>query len=213
MVIMAVTFKEQRSGIEGEILDDFKLIKEIGRGGMGRVYEAEQLSLQRRVAVKTLPLTKALSTSNLKRFKCEAMVAAQLKHPNIVNVYSVGCDQGIDYYAMEFIDGRNLAEIISEVRESRSSIRERTVEEAEFASACDTIEWTPPADSLVDDTENSPSTIEKLESSELLSSVRANFSHSGGPARELRGKRLTGWYSDFVPDLTLQVTEALKLVH
>ena len=95
---------------DAEELGDFHLIREIGRGGMGVVYEAEQRSLRRRVALKVLPFAALLDQRRLTRFQNEARAAAMLKHPNIVSVYSVGCERGIHYYAMELIEGQNLCE-------------------------------------------------------------------------------------------------------
>jgi serine/threonine protein kinase len=97
-------------------LGDFRLIREIGRGGMGIVYEAEQISLHRRVALKILPLAALLDDRLLKRFQIEAQAAAGLSHENIVPIYAVGCDQGIHYYAMQLIDGVSLAEVIAAMR-------------------------------------------------------------------------------------------------
>ena len=84
---------------------------------MGVVYEAQQLSLDRRVALKVLPFAATLDARQLQRFKNEAQAAAQLHHNQIVPVYAVGCDRGVHYYAMQFIDGQSLAEIIHELRE------------------------------------------------------------------------------------------------
>ena len=97
-----------------DALGDYRLIREIGRGGMGVVYEAEQISLRRRVALKTLPLAGALDARCLQMFRNEAMAAAQLEHPHIVNVYGVGCERGVHYYAMRFIDGQTLADLVLE---------------------------------------------------------------------------------------------------
>jgi Flp pilus assembly protein TadD/serine/threonine protein kinase len=97
-------------------LGDFRLLREVGRGGMGVVYEAEQVSLQRRVAVKLLPLAAALDAKQLQRFRNEAQASAGLHHTNIVPVYFVGCERGVHYYAMQFIDGQSLAEVIDELR-------------------------------------------------------------------------------------------------
>jgi eukaryotic-like serine/threonine-protein kinase len=91
-------------------LGDFRLVRPIGSGGMGIVYEAEQISLRRRVALKILPTTSVLEPRKLTRFKTEAMAAASLSHPNIVRVYGVGCESGVHYYAMEFIDGCSLSD-------------------------------------------------------------------------------------------------------
>src|SRR5207249_10192101 len=95
-------------------LGDFRILREVGRGGMGVVYEAEQLSLGRRVALKVLPLAAALDAKQLQRFKNEAQAAAHLHHQNIVPVYAVGCERGVHYYAMQFIDGYTLADMIGE---------------------------------------------------------------------------------------------------
>jgi WD40 repeat protein/serine/threonine protein kinase len=97
-------------------LGDFQILREIGRGGMGVVYEALQLSLGRRVALKVLPLAAALDGKQLQRFKNEAQAAAHLHHQHIVPVFGVGCERGVHYYAMQFIDGQTLAAIIGELR-------------------------------------------------------------------------------------------------
>lgn len=97
-------------------LGDFQILHEIGRGGMGIVYEAVQLSLGRRVALKVLPFATALDTKHLQRFKTEAYAAAQLHHTNIVPVYAVGCERGMHFYAMQLIEGRSLAEVIADLR-------------------------------------------------------------------------------------------------
>ena len=99
-----------------EALGDFHIVREIGRGGMGVVYEAVQLSLGRRVALKVLPFAGALDARQLQRFKNEAQAAAQLHHTNIVPVYAVGCERGTHYYAMQLIEGRNLAEVIGQLQ-------------------------------------------------------------------------------------------------
>jgi len=97
-------------------LGDFRLVREIGRGGMGVVYEAVQLSLGRRVAVKVLPLASALDSRQLQRFRNEAQAAAQLHHTNIVPVYAVGCERSVHFYAMQLIEGQSLAEVVCELR-------------------------------------------------------------------------------------------------
>ncbi len=101
-------------------LGDFRIIRELGRGGMGIVYEAEQLSLRRRMALKVLPFAGVLDEQLLKRFKNESLAAATLDHPNIVQVHSVGCDRGVHYYAMQLIEGQSLAETITELRRDLS---------------------------------------------------------------------------------------------
>jgi eukaryotic-like serine/threonine-protein kinase len=100
-------------------LGDFRLIREVGRGGMGVVYEAEQLSLGRRVAVKVLPMAGLLDDRHVERFRHEARAAASLQHPNIVPVHSVGCERGVHYLAMQFIEGQTLAAVIHDLRHSK----------------------------------------------------------------------------------------------
>lgn len=97
------------------ILGDYRLIREVGRGGMGVVYEADQLSLNRKVALKVLPFAATMDAKQLQRFRNEAMAAASLRHENIVHVYGVGCERSVHFYAMELIDGQTLAEIIAAV--------------------------------------------------------------------------------------------------
>lgn len=99
-----------------EPLGDFRIVREIGRGGMGVVYEAIQLSLGRKVALKVLPFAAALDTRQLQRFKNEAQAAAHLHHTNIVPVYAVGTERGVHYYAMQLIEGDNLATVIEVLR-------------------------------------------------------------------------------------------------
>ena len=110
----AVEASEGEAGI-GD-LGDFRLIAEVGRGGMGVVYEAVQRSLNRRVALKVLPFAAAMDPTQLRRFQTEALAAAQLHHTHIVPVYSVGCERGVHYYAMQFIEGQTLAQAIAERR-------------------------------------------------------------------------------------------------
>src|SRR5262249_12130239 len=100
----------------GGRLGGYRVGREGGRGRMGIVYEAEQVSLARRVALKVLPFAAALDARQLQRFKNEAQAAAQLHHTNIVPIYAVGCDQGVHYYAMQFIEGQSLAELIEGLR-------------------------------------------------------------------------------------------------
>ena len=97
-------------------LGDFRVKREIGRGGMGVVYEAEQISIRRRVALKVLPFAAVLDQKQIARFNNEAQAAGQLNHPNIVPVYSVGCERGVHFYSMQFIDGQPLDRAIEDLR-------------------------------------------------------------------------------------------------
>jgi serine/threonine protein kinase len=98
-------------------IGDFQIMREIGRGGMGIVYEAVQLSLGRRVALKVLPFAATLDAKHLQRFHNEAQAAAQLHHTNIVPIYAVGCDRAVHFYSMQLIDGHSLAVVIRQIRQ------------------------------------------------------------------------------------------------
>jgi len=97
-------------------LGDFELLREIGRGGMGVVYEARQVSLNRPVALKLLPPGLGLTAQAVQRFQREAQAAAKLHHTHIVPVHAVGEVDGSHYYAMELIEGQSLAAVVSDLR-------------------------------------------------------------------------------------------------
>ena len=99
-------------------IGDYRVVGEIGRGGMGVVYEAEQISLGRRVALKVLPQNLLGSSSAKTRFQREARATAQMHHTNIVPVFEVGEESGHFFYVMQLIDGRGLDEIVAEFAES-----------------------------------------------------------------------------------------------
>ncbi len=98
-------------------LGDYRLVREVGRGGMGVVYEGYQISLKRRVALKVLPAAAALDARQLQRFQIEAQAAAALHHPNIVPVFAVGTERGVPFFAMQFIEGHTLSQVIREMRQ------------------------------------------------------------------------------------------------
>jgi WD40 repeat protein/serine/threonine protein kinase len=100
-------------------LGDYRILREVGRGGMGIVYEAEQESLGRHVALKVLPASALLDPLHLQRFEREAKAAAKLHHTNIVPVYGVGSDAGLHYYVMQFIQGLGLDEVLAELKRQR----------------------------------------------------------------------------------------------
>ena len=107
------------------------------------VYEAVQGSLDRRVALKVLPFGAAIDPRRLARFKVESQAAAQLNHPHIIPVYSVGSEAGVHYYAMQLIEGTTLAELIAELRRLRDSPTapaqgERSAETSSVLSAIST---------------------------------------------------------------------------
>ena len=111
---------EIRMGSDVDVLSrplgDFHLLRRIGQGGMGIVYEAEQNSLRRRVAVKILAFAGAFDDTLTQRFLREAQAAASLSHSHIVPVLTVGCEHGVHFYAMQLIAGGSMAELIYELR-------------------------------------------------------------------------------------------------
>ncbi len=100
-------------------IGEFKVIRQIGRGGMGIVYEAEQISMGRIVALKVLPFAALTDSRQIQRFRNEVRAAGMLEHPHIVSVYSIGEDQGVHYYAMQLIRGQSLARIIESLKNLR----------------------------------------------------------------------------------------------
>ena len=94
------------------MLGDYRLGREVGRGGMGVVYEAEQISMERRVALKVLFPTIATTVATRKRFEREARITGRLHHTNIVMVHAMGRQDGYLYFAMELVEGRPLDEVI-----------------------------------------------------------------------------------------------------
>lgn len=99
----------------GRTLGDFRLVGELGRGGMGVVYEADEISLGRKVALKVLPFAGIVDDRALHRFRNEVRAAAALDHPNIVSVHSAGEQRGVHYYAMQLVRGQTLAEVIRQL--------------------------------------------------------------------------------------------------
>ena len=109
--------------LTGLTLDDFRVEKLLGRGGMGEVYLATQVSLNRPVALKVLRPDFASNPTYLGRLKTEATAVAKLNHPNIVHVYTLGCVDDINFIAMEYVQGTNLRDYI--VKKGCSSCRWR----------------------------------------------------------------------------------------
>ncbi|HEV3440393.1 MAG TPA: serine/threonine-protein kinase, partial [Gemmata sp.] len=107
--------------VPGDRLGEFEIVREVGRGGMGVVYEALQTSLNRRVAVKVLPKTFAADRTRLQRFIVEAQAAAAVVHPHIVPVYAIGEDHGIPFYAMRLVDGSPLNVLAHRVAMQKAS--------------------------------------------------------------------------------------------
>nr|AAX07495.1 putative serine/threonine protein kinase [Gemmata sp. Wa1-1] len=98
---------------KGFKLGPYRILNQIGAGGMGTVYLAEHAALRRRVALKVLPGKQALDPANVERFYQEARAAATLDHPNIVHAYDVACDRGTYFLVFEYIDGETLDRLLA----------------------------------------------------------------------------------------------------
>ncbi|MBE7501144.1 MAG: protein kinase [Verrucomicrobiales bacterium] len=108
-------------------LGDFRIVREVGRGGMGVVYEAEQVSLKRRVALKVLRFGAVADEVAMARFQREAETVARLHHTNIVPIFAVGSANGVRYYAMQFIEGRDLADRVKAARAAGEVLPSRAI--------------------------------------------------------------------------------------
>jgi serine/threonine protein kinase len=177
------------------VLGDFRILQEIGRGGMGVVYEAEQRSLGRRVALKVLPFAASLDPRQRQRFQVEAQAAALLCHPHIVPVYGVGTDRGVPFYAMQFIDGRSLAAIIEELRDQPRPVG------STLSGAGEEQRRSPGPDSPIDSP--SPST----------DSDRPSSGTRGGRRSSSRARSKERKHHRMVARLGLQAAEALEHAH
>jgi WD40 repeat protein/serine/threonine protein kinase len=203
-----------------EQLGDFRILREIGRGGMGIVYEAEQISLGRHVALKVLPRKMLLEARAKRRFEREAKAAAKLHHTNIVPVHGVGEHDGLPYYVMQYIQGLGLDEVLEELRRlQRGDVlpgsppgephrRSRPdISAAEIARSLRTGQFQPAPQATVDE---SPSDrpVEALPRSSS-SLVLPGQSDSG--AEQLQAKKQTYWQR--VAQLGVQVAQALAYAH
>ena len=97
----------------GQRLGHFEIVSLLGEGGMGAVYKARDTHLERLAALKVLPPDKMADTERKRRFSQEAKAASALNHPNIITIYDIAADSGVDYIAMEFVEGRTLEAMLA----------------------------------------------------------------------------------------------------
>jgi eukaryotic-like serine/threonine-protein kinase len=131
-------------------LGDYRIVREVGRGAMGMVFEAVQESLGRRVALKTLPGDFALDPQRAERFRREARATARIHHPSIVPVYEAGEAEGTHFYAMEFIDGPSLDRLIEEARKKSISDRAKDGKKHGSPSPSDSVYITQAVESVAE---------------------------------------------------------------
>ncbi|MCA9264728.1 MAG: protein kinase [Planctomycetales bacterium] len=183
-------------------LGDYVLGEEIGRGGMGVVYAAHQISLDRPVAIKLLPFASILDAKQIARFKNEAQAAAQLHHPHIVPVYAIGAERGVHYYVMQLIDGQPLDRAIAELRVSCDP----TVGDAERTNRVDLDASTVDASrdlGTCDPAKIASLSSQPLRSPSARSSIRGTSHHSTLPSEYFRT----------VARLGVQAASALHAAH
>jgi serine/threonine-protein kinase len=130
MPVTPTTVESPEPDLAGRRLGDYQLLRRLGRGGMADVYLAEQLSLRRQVALKVLKASLATDDGYVRRFHNEAQAAARLVHANIVQIYEVGCVDGLHYIAQEYVPGQNLTQLLTrlgrgvDVRQAVSILRQ-----------------------------------------------------------------------------------------
>jgi Tol biopolymer transport system component/tRNA A-37 threonylcarbamoyl transferase component Bud32 len=119
----------------GKRIAHFEITGKLGEGGMGVVYEAVDRSLDRRVALKILPPDKVANASRKQRFIQEAKAASALNHPNIITIYEIGAEDGVDYIAMELVTGRTLEEVLAKRRLKVAEVLKQAVQIADALAA------------------------------------------------------------------------------
>src|SRR5215469_8082942 len=112
-----------RASLKGALIAHYRVLEEIGVGGMGIVYQAEDIKLRRPVALKFLPERLALDSVAVERFRREARAASALNHPNICTIYEIDQHHGHEFIAMEFLEGRTLGTYIAGHAHNSETVR------------------------------------------------------------------------------------------
>jgi serine/threonine protein kinase len=193
------------NGPTPERLGEYRILRQVGSGGMGVVYEAEQESLGRHVALKVLPRQALFKATYLERFRREAKAAAKLHHTNIVPVFGVGECDGTHYYAMQFIRGEGLDKVLRDLRRLRAApgVPTAAAQPSEASAAHSLLTGrfvAPPATSpevpAASPAPSSPTSADKAHGSSTLS--------AGG---------FKGQYFRGIARIALQVADALAYAH
>ncbi len=193
-----------------ERIGAYRLLRVLGRGGMGVVYEAEHESLGRRVALKVLPVDVARDAKLLARFRRESRAAAQLHHSNIVPVFEVGQEGDIFFYAMQYIPGQPVDAVIQELQRLRAASGSAPVPEASAVARSLLTGRFEPAPSLDATLDAEPETSEPLPSAAPVVNAPAALSGQSELSMVETNYRL---YCRNVARLGMQVAEALAYAH
>jgi tetratricopeptide (TPR) repeat protein len=192
-------------------LGDFEIVRELGRGGMGVVYEARQVSLKRKVALKVLSGQLGLTSQAVVRFRREAEAAAKLHHTNIVPIYATGEENGTHYYAMELVEGPSLNIVLRELRCAAAR-------EPPAASRTDANTQTRASDTLpswvLETVGAAPLAQHAEERDSPAAPMTAAVASSGaGSADSSTLLRAAGGYFDTIARLVAEVADALDYAH
>lgn len=185
---------------EPRTLGEYRILRQIGRGGMGVVYEAEQISLNRRVALKVLPFVDALDERQLGRFHNEARAAAHLHHAHIVPIFAVGCDGDTHYYAMQYIDGQSLDRLIEQLRNGGGSSGSKSANHGELVNASSKL---PPTVRLDEESDLSRQQTEF----DIPAQQAVDSRSPGTPVAQTRA------HLEFVVRVGIQAADALDYAH
>ena len=179
----------------GRTLGGYRLIRVRGSGGMGVVYEAEQISLHRTVALKVLRPDLPHVSSFVERFRREAMASAALRHPGIVQVYDVGEDQGLHFYSMEYVEGRSLAEFLQ--RNGRLDVPRSTAVIHQIAEA---LEYARPSGLVHRDIKPSNILLDATGRARLVDMGLAKVRLATGPSLETKSNTVLGTPTYMAPE-------------
>jgi WD40 repeat protein/serine/threonine protein kinase len=198
-------------------LGDYRILREVGRGGMGVVYEAEQESLGRHVALKVLPASALLDARQLHRFEREARSAARLHHTNIVPVYGVGETDGLHYYVMQFIQGLGLDQVFDELRRLRGGadvLPTRGADSARLSAAAHSLltgHFANPAADLADSTDDDDTAVPGP--APTATSGSSSTIHLPGHPEHSSLSETGRHYYQSVARIGIQVADALSYAH
>jgi serine/threonine protein kinase len=209
-VVKAATQDHDLEIPQAERLADFRILREIGRGGMGVVYEAKKISLGRHVALKLLTQRMLRDATQKRRFEREAKAAARLHHTNIVPVFGFGEHEGTPYYFMQFIQGFGLDVVAQEVARmdiGRSATQDPTLSNS-IARTLVTGEYSAPSEP---ETASRSKSRASVDSSVIAASMTQPSSSPGDSGSSQHTRKLSYWQG--VARIGMQVADALDYAH